>query len=500
MLSFSRRASSILAIAFLASSSVLSADSPPATPAAPATAAAAPSTPPVAPTPSGPLPWVIGISRFAAENADARHSTLQETIPLLIISDLPSLPTRRTPDDVAEEIAALVSLRSRFSLGSDLATKLDARAGRFFDPILDVDAWNDGIFTADKQVSAAKDKLKVAVADAGVVSSTPADRPVQLWDGHEKGQLIDLPSKGLSQAAKAAKVDLLVTGTVSIDNGYATIQIRGFDSALDREVFSWKGYCAIDDPGPLAADIADRLERWAAGRDFSRLTVNLSPPSAELSVDGEQVSGGSLVIYSYITRKAHLYASAAGYSDRTADIDLALGDRKTVDMKLDPLATGTVDLSISPAGTAVNLDSVPLGNSPLSITLDGSRRIVTAQSKGMESQTVVLPPSGDSELNITLLPSDGLGPKGRILAAKDEFYQSFGWFVLSIPVTALTWGIYNGYTEAYNRSLLTQGISNPTLYGYSATAQDALIAAGVATGVTLTFVIIRLIKYLKSAH
>jgi len=438
---------------------------------------------------------VLGIARFGVEKSDDPISPLQDTIPLLIASDLKSLPARRVPEEDAAEAAALSTLRSRFGLGADLATKLDARALRFFDPILDVDAWKDGISSAEKQVSAAADKLKEAETDlVPAAPKPPTEQEAKLWDGYAKGQLIDSPSLGPAQAAKAAKVDLLVTGSVDVQSGYAAVRVHGYDAALDREVFSWKNFCSVDDPAPLAADIARRLERWTAGRNFARLEVKLSPSSAELSVDGEPFDGEPTVIYVYRDGSLHLAASAAGFSPRAMKVDLALGDDRSVDLRLEPLATGNLDVTTDPSGAAISLDSVPIGRSPISIALDGSRRVVMAQAEGREPQTTILPDSGQGALRLDLLPSDGLGPKGRILAAKDSFYSSFGWFVLSIPVTAIAYGMNNGYSEASARSGL------PSLADSGQFSNYALWAAAAATAATATFMITRLVKYLAAAH
>jgi hypothetical protein len=444
---------------------------------------------------------VLGIARFGPEKSGDQPSALQDTLPRLIASNLKSLPIRRTPAETAVEIAALASLRSHFSAGADLASKLDARAVPFFDSSLDADARKDKIAQADNLVAAAVKKLNDAdiVKESDTCSST--ELATKFWEGYAKGQLIDTPSSGLGQAARAAKVDLLVTGTVAIQSGYAIVLMNGFDAALNREVFSWKSFCSVDDPSPLAKDLAARLERWVAGRDFARLDLNLGPAFAELNVNGKPYENDSPVIYVYRDESVRLEVSASGYSPRITTIDLTLGDRKSLDLELEPLVTGHATLSTDPQDAAISLDSVPIGKSPVSITLDGSRGIAAASAEGREPQTLVLPSSGESEMSLSLPISDGLGPNGRIKAAKDTFLQSLGWFVVSVPVTALTWGVYNGYSEAYLRSIPPLALTgNPSLYASSNASYVALWTAAAAAGTTATILIIRLVKYLAATR
>lgn len=419
---------------------------------------------------------------------------LQETIPLLIADDLKSLPTRHTPDAAAKATMALAALRARFAAGVDLASKLDARSAHFFEPSLDTYARKAAIDTADKQVAASLQKLAEMDSEKGSSIAPPVDRATKLWDGHAKGQLIDIPTSGLSTAAKAAAVDLLVTGTVSFQSGYAIVTVHGFDAILEQEAFAWKTFCAVDDPAPLASDIARRIELWVAGRAFARVEVTLIPASAELLVNDELQERKSPILYFYQEGRVRLEATASGYSPRVLDVDLAFGDRKALKFSLEPTATGIVNLITDPPGASISLDSVPIGQSPISIKLDGSRGIATASAKDHEPQNIVLPSSGESDLNIRLQPSDSLGPSGRLSAAKDRFYESLGWFVLSIPVTTLSAGVFGGYDEAYARS------GDSSIFVSRNVAGTALIAAAIATGVTATFMVIRLIKYLGKAY
>jgi len=458
-----------------------------------ATGAAAATT--VAPT--APSAWVLGIAQFSPAEPGEQQSILLSALPRLIVAELMSLPARRIPADDASEAAKRNTLRARFAAGIDLAAKLDARDLGFLDPSLGKDARKAGIIVAEKNISESVRKLDEATREHSVAPSAQqpaADLETKLWGGHAAGRLIDPPTADLPKAAKAAAVDFLVTGSVAIESGYATVIVRGYDAALAREVFSWKSFCAIDDPEPLAKDISERLEQWTAGRKFARMEFKPNPATAEIYVNGELLPGSSRVAYIYVEGPVGVTATASGYSPFTTSIDLALGDKKTLELKLEPLATGSVSLSTDPSNSSISLDSVPLGRSPLSIGLNGSRAIISASAEGREPQTVVLPASGDLSMDLILLPADGLGPSGRISAAKDRFYSSLGWFVVFMPLTALSYGAYHGYDEAYLRS------GSLSMYNSRSTATAAVAVAGTATATAAVFMVIRLVKYLKTAR
>jgi hypothetical protein len=130
----------------------------------------------------------------------------------------------------------------------------------------------------------------------------------------------------------------------------------------------------------------------------------------------------------------------------------------------------------------------------LTIDLDGTRSFLTATAPDYESKTIVLPASGTADVSIKLLPWDGLGPKGRIEAAKDRFYFAFGFLATSIPVIALSAGVYSQYSDAY----MLSGDSN--LYSASTISADVLTGCIIFACVAAAYTIFRLVQYLGAAN
>jgi PEGA domain len=450
------------------------------------------------PEPKSATTWILGIAQFSQGDVGSTSTILLSTLPRLIVADLQSLPIRRAPPEEAAEIDKMKKARARFTAGTELATKLDERSVGFLNPMTAGAEKSFGIYSADKAVKESYKNLTEILKEENTERPQIAagtDLTVRLWTGHATGKLIDTPGANLAKAAKAADVDFLVSGTVSImESGYASIVLRGYDVALDREVLYMKSHCAVDDPEPTAREMADRLERWCAGRDFTRIEVFPTPAASELFVNGMALSGSSRVAYVYEPGLVHISANAPGYKSGSTEIAVGLGERRSVELKLESKVAGSVTLTTDPANASVNLDSVPLGTTPQTIELDGSRKVLSVSAEGMEPETVVLPASGESNMNIELKPSDGIGPAGRIAKAKDDFYWSLGWFAVSVPITTLTLGIYNGYDEAYQRS------GSPSLAYSRWNASRALAVACTLSVTTAVFMVIRLVKYLKTAR
>lgn len=443
--------------------------------------------------------WLIGLCRFTSEEETGSKSILLDTLPLLIVSDLKTLPERITPEADAEEMAEAKSLRSRFAAGAELAAKLDARAASFFVYTTDDLAWRNGVEAANKEAVAAAKKLDDILAkDSAALQAPPPASPtalaVKLWADHGSGKLIEAPSSDLAQAAKAAGVDLLVTGRLSFNSGYAALSLSGYDASLGRRVFTWKSYCAVDDPAPLAREMAHKLEAWSAGRPMARVDIEVEPASAEISVNGRALAGGSRVVYAYEAAELEIRAQAAGYRSLATGIAVEMGDRKTAELKLEASAEGSATVRVNPPDANLSLDSMPRGKAPTSIELDGQRSFLEASAPNYESKIAIIPASGYPEVSIDLRPSDGLGPKGRIEAAKDRFYSAFGLFALSIPLTALSTGVYNQYLDAYSRS------GDGGIYSSGVSSANVLDGCIVLCCVTAAYAIFRLVQYLGAAN
>jgi hypothetical protein len=446
--------------------------------------------------------WVLGIARFSGEDLPLEAIPLADVVPRLMAAGLVALPPRFRPEAEAREALAMDAERQRFASGAELANLLDERANSFLDPSLSPPARKTEIASADKKVLEASRKLEGLLPKeeanpaapqppgAALGGKKPEPQKPALWEGNGRGELIEAVELPAS-TAKAKNLDFLVYGSVSMVSEYALVRVFGYDSSLGKIVFTWKGFCAPDDPAPLALDFAHRVERWVAGRDFARLDIAVEPRSARVCVDGQLLSGDKLVVYRFEPGPVLVEAAAVGYSAASTHEELALGERRSVSVSLSPAMFGSADIRADPPDATILVDSVPAGSSPLELPLSGRREIVTAYAPGRERETVVLPASGNVAVDLDLKIDDGLGPSGRISAAKDDFFKALGWAFLSLPVSSLAVGINSISAEAATRT------ADPGLVSAYSASQIARGAA-IATTAALTInAVIRLVRYLK---
>jgi hypothetical protein len=195
-----------------------------------------------------------------------------------------------------------------------------------------------------------------------------------------------------------------------------------------------------------------------------------------------------------------LSAGAPGFEPQMMSVVMSLGERKEMNLVLTPIATGMVNLSAEPQDASISIDSAPFGHAPLTINLDGSKSFVEATFPGYEPKTAVLPASGNSEVTMKLRLEDGLGPSGRIEAAKDRFYWAFGFFMITIPAISLTAGLYNDYASAYTRATDANSAYSYMLVAPGSKSYTALTISITAACLTGFIAGYNLIQYLGSTQ
>jgi len=404
---------------------------------------------------------------------------LAEAIPRMIAARLAVMPPRVQPEEDSAAAEAIRVERSRFAAGEELAARLDDRAARFLDPTLNETMRPIELKTAQKKIDDAALRLAgFGSPERSGAGSTSTLRATALWDGHARGELLEAAGLSPGSAAKAKNIDLYVYGSVETVSEYVLVRLNGYDVSLERTIFAWKGFCSPEDPAPLADDFALQLETWVAGRDFARLDVEVDPRSAIVLVDGKRLEGGTQGLYRFEPATLLIETASPGYAPSVVETQLALGERKTVAIKLEPALRGNASLTTDAPGASILVDSMFAGTPPLSIPLTGKREIVTVYAPGRERATAILPASGEASIDLKLSPDDGLGPVGRVAVAKDEFYRKFGWFLSSIPIATLAFGANSLYREAASRyggqDLAPAATISALVAGAAATASAAL--------------------------
>ncbi|HOX49543.1 MAG TPA: hypothetical protein PLG14_10195 [Spirochaetales bacterium] len=463
-------------------------------------------------------PYVVAVAELSGRDLGSLSEPFLSILPRLLAAELSSLPPRHEDGAYLAEAALRSSEAARFAAGAALAARLDEEALRSLEPGVDPLKRASQVAEARRRTEEAA-KALAELGSLGEAAAPPAasrasaqaegaappasgsmpqagtgPRTTLLWEGNAGGGLFPATESDPSSLLRDKGVSLLVRGQARAFGSYLALDMECFDLALGRPILAFRAYADPADPGSLARDIAARVERAVAGRDFARVELKARPASALVLADGGLLGTGDGVLYRFEPGILELAAAAPGRLPESLSLPLGLGDRKTASFDLKRASTGLVLVETDPPGAAVFLDGLPAGKAPARLELEGRRAVASASAPGRESVSVVLQAEGESVARIELPPDDGLGPAGRIDLAQRRFYKALGWFVLSLPATTLGYGIQGSYREAAARGYDPGMVS---AYETSYYAFEIAAAASAALAVNALF---RLAAYIRAAR
>jgi len=118
-------------------------------------------------------------------------------------------------------------------------------------------------------------------------------------------------------------------------------------------------------------------------------------------------------------------------------------------------------------------------------------------------QIIVRPEELLDDRTVTLTPSDGRSFDERYDSGKDAFYHSLGWFVLSLPVAALSGGLFQTYYQTAESYLDVENKDDAIIRAINSsynTAQTVFwVSAAASVGLAINAAF-RLAQYIRSAR
>jgi len=319
------------------------------------------------------------------------------------------------------------------------------------------------------------------------LDSIPAIPVSHLVDQSE-GMLIAPVQDPVATCAEK-KVDILVYGRIRPSGSFLIIEMAVFNAVLGRDVWSGTDYSAPDALDLVVDSLTRPIAEALLGKPYALVTYRTDPPDAELTVEGKRVDSA---YHLFFEEGFHEYsAEAPGYQPFTSFFSSTPGKNLTIEISLKQLPSVGFALESDPQGAKIHLDGVQLGNAPVVVEGVAFPRVIRMSMPGFEDvQMTVRPESLLEDMTISMLPSDGLSFDGRFDDKKARFYHSLGWFIVSLPVTVLTGGLfqtyYNASTEAQDRygtsidSALRDFLNNRFYLTQTAFWASASISVGLA--------------------
>jgi hypothetical protein len=302
------------------------------------------------------------------------------------------------------------------------------------------------------------------------------------------------------EAASEKHPDYIITGSLDRAGDFILIEIRGISRAGDRDVPLWSGAVEAKQPDQRTAAMTDALKETLLGRPWSALSVTAEPSHSQIFLNGQSLGVGSVQDEILEPGPAVLEVRYPRYGVYREELELRPGERISRSVVLEPGEEDLITLETVPSGADVILGSVYKGKTPLILPRPLIPETLILTREGYDTVTSSLGPEtpAASEYAFT---SGGVDWNEERLSRQGKFYNSLGWFSLSLAAPLVLSGVKDeqillaqkyyalGDADRFDRARSNAILSQGLYWG-------GVAVSGVLLGVSIT----RLVQYIRASE
>jgi hypothetical protein len=469
--------------------------------AAPPTGVPAASTAPARPDLTVPIDpakkWVVGFSVFEAAGLSPENAYLAYSIPLLLRDELSGLDSHAYADDERELARKSIVAREISAVEKSITTLRQQRDSMFFG---DTPPTAAALQAVDDRVSAAAGRRDFLRSLDQSLVALPSEKPIAFKDGTGSGKLLDLLQVPAAVYCARQGIDLLVGGSVQEVQGYLLVNIWVFDSVRDAMTRSAREAAHRDELYATVPSLGTELAGILLGRQWSVVAFTPNPPNGSLYVDDVLVASGASPALYLSPGIKEIRVSAPGYREEKSTMILTPGQGSPLAVTLSKNSAPSVFIVSEPAGAAVYVNSLWQGTTPLLQEKPPLRSRGVLSLAGFYDFPFSIGLESPPQLSFSLVPDLGARDAAQ-KKARDEFYASFGWFALSVPLP-LFCSAFKIDNEA--KQVFYTANSMPAEAAAAQLGAQAFLAgyvAGIALSVSLfTWMVTRIVHYISVSN
>ncbi len=278
--------------------------------------------------------------------------------------------------------------------------------------------------------------------------STARYAKLEPWSGHKEGRFVQAASD-IPKSMKDNKLDLLVAGSLAQVGSYGLLTIEIWSAVSTERLDSFEIFVYSDDPVEAAAAARERLETAVAGTPLALVRVKPTPEHATFRLSGPfavvPVADGEF--YCYGSGSYTVSAQAFGFAPLECSVRATVGQATSVEIALEPYDPPTFLVRTDPSDAKVYVSSVFAGMSPVDIMGDDERGLGEARFEGMRPTFFIFDVRRGDAIDVKLELEEERETSG-FKRKQDRFFDSLGRFVVSLPVSVLSYGIFQLYTNS----------------------------------------------------
>jgi hypothetical protein len=440
--------------------------------------------------------WSVAFSTFEGINLSPENDHLVKSVPFLIKGELESIDKHYFDDRSKSSYRkALVydKLREQYTA---LKQSQKTRDDLVFDNMLP-DAREKKITEIELAISKITTTISALTQYDASTIAFPDSLPVQIISGEKDDVLLEAPKYSALQFAIDKKINLLVRGRIEEIQGYIKLDIEALDRAEEADIYSFNMVVAPDELSTAIEKAKEGIAGAILGTEWGTLVLTVDPVKAIFYMDGEFIGIGNTRLTYVPTGKKKITAEAPGYATKNFETEIIAQKEITLDIILEKRDLAKIRIVSEPSGADVYVNSEWVGKTPLDLEKTREMKRVLVTMKDFDQYSFHVDQSSGDEIPIVLV-RHSIDYNARQTEARDNFYMSFGFLLVSIAFPVFI----NGYMQDYAAEIRENGSSTPPFDGYYLNyniLNGSYYGALTVTCVLSVTTVIYLIQYLISA-
>jgi len=396
-----------------------------------------------------PKPWRIAVTRFSGSGLSLEQSQHLSGIPLSIIRTVERTPVHNPSETERRKRWEEDQDRELRELELQLNKKIRTR------DLLYLQREGTSVLrAASEDIDEIRNRIDVLMSEEYSWEKAADRIDILLAEKNRNGELYDFPELPLDIWCYRAGFDAVISGFIERLGELLYIEIKAYSAASGQTETLYRGSFFSNERDVVLEESRPSIRTYTYGREWSDLIVEVEPENAEYLIDGVPAIPDGRGRFSYLAPGSReVIVSAEGYESKSFSIDLQSNESGTLNASLNSLNPVSLLIRSEPDGADVFIDSRLSGATPLYVEELVPPATILLRRDGFQEQFRVMD-GGTPLLDFKLHP-DSVDINGIVEKSRSRFYRGLTAFLLSLPLTVVTYGQSEQFAYAYNSAVTT---------------------------------------------
>jgi hypothetical protein len=443
--------------------------------------------------------WKVGVCRFEGQDLLPQYRRFTYQIPTELFQTIARCPSHSLSSEEQQGRQAQLNVYERMQLEKELHGLLEQRASEF------IEAGR----TNSKQLKEIERSIAKKRTEIGeLLQKDPSEwslttRPAcVLADKNGDGALYTPPRVPLKVWTEEQNLDCLIQGRIEALDDLLYIEVSAYLNATNSSELLYRGTFFPSEVDQLKDELVRELRSFLYAEEWGDITLKIEPSIAQILIDGVQAQTDETGTVRYLDPGLHsIVVSAPGYTTQKRTVESKAETRKLVELSLEPQNPRTWIIDSDPRNAAVFLNSIHVGTTPLILKEQVAPANVLLTRTGYTPRMFVIE-EDVLTLEANLHPID-VNLDTVVARSRRRFYHGLAGFLLSLPLTVVSYGLSSEYAYAYNSAL-----TNPSagmeelerLHARSTLWYTAYAGSMLLNGILLSDTVLHMWRYIKSSQ